>query len=421
MRVVLVVPSFPQVSETFIISKFLGLLKRGWDVHVVCGTSSPEQLHWFPELEQSALARKRVHRVWPVRPKLVGAALVPAALVSCLASAPARTALYLWKGIRLAGSDILRRLYLDYHLIKLRPAVVHFEFGALAVGRMYLKELLNCRIVVSFRGYDLNFSGLEQEDYYSEVWQKADMLHFLGEDLRRRALRRGCPPDRPHMLIPPALDIRRFNPSAQSHTEVLGTENRPLRLLSVGRLEWKKGYEHALQAVRFLKDRGIKLVYRIVGAGQYIEAVAFCRYQLGLEDCVELLGAMPQEQVLEQMKWADVFLHAAVSEGFCNAVLEAQAMKLPVVCSDAGGLPDNVADGVTGFVVPRRNPKAMADKLELLAANPELRRRMGNAGRERVESCFRLEDQIDRFEKLYLTVLDQERPGMGKGVISGEG
>jgi colanic acid/amylovoran biosynthesis glycosyltransferase len=186
-------------------------------------------------------------------------------------------------------------------------------------------------------------------------------------------------------------------------------------------LEWKKGYEHALQAVRFLKDRGIKLVYRIVGAGQYIEAVAFCRYQLGLEDCVELLGAMPQEQVLEQMKWADVFLHAAVSEGFCNAVLEAQAMKLPVVCSDAGGLPENVADGVTGFVVPRRNPKAMADKLELLAANPELRRRMGNAGRERVESCFRLEDQIDRFEKLYLTVLDQERPGMGKGVISGEG
>jgi colanic acid/amylovoran biosynthesis glycosyltransferase len=286
---------------------------------------------------------------------------------------------------------------------------------------MYLKELLNCRIVVSFRGYDLNFSGLEQEDYYSEVWQKADMLHFLGEDLRRRALRRGCPPDRPHMLIPPALDIRRFNPSAQSHAEVLGTENRPLRLLSVGRLEWKKGYEHALQAVRFLKDRGIKLVYRIVGAGQYIEAVAFCRYQLGLEDCVELLGAMPQEQVLEQMKWADVFLHAAVSEGFCNAVLEAQAMKLPVVCSDAGGLPENVADGVTGFVVPRRNPKAMADKLELLAANPELRRRMGNAGRERVESCFWLEDQIDRFEKLYLTVLDQERPGMGKGVISGEG
>ncbi|MGQ9525954.1 MAG: glycosyltransferase family 4 protein, partial [Armatimonadota bacterium] len=201
----------------------------------------------------------------------------------------------------------------------------------------------------------------------------------------------------------------------------LGTESRPLRILSVGRLEWKKGYEYALQAAKLLRDKGVRWTYRIVGAGEYLEAIAFCRHQLGLKDCVQLVGAVSHDQVLEQMRWADVFLHAAVSEGFCNAVLEAQASGLPVVCSDAGGLAENVADGETGFVVPRRDPKAIADRLELLAANPCLRQTMADAGRKRVASRFRIEAQIDSFERLYLAVSGPERTSPSPETNSDEG
>ena len=105
------------------------------------------------------------------------------------------------------------------------------------------------------------------------------------------------------------------------------------------------------------------------------------------------------------MLWADVFLHAAVSEGFCNAVIEAQAMKLPVVCTDADGLPENVCEGETGFVVPRRDPEAMALGLSRLAADPSLRERMGRAGRRRVEKHFRIEDQIVAFDRAYARLL----------------
>jgi colanic acid/amylovoran biosynthesis glycosyltransferase len=110
------------------------------------------------------------------------------------------------------------------------------------------------------------------------------------------------------------------------------------------------------------------------------------------------------------MRDADVLLHAAVSEGFCNAVMEAQAMELPVVCTDAGGLPENVADGESGFVVPRRDPAALSAKLEELARDFELRRRMGKAGRRRVLEKFQLSDQLDRFERLYEQVLEGARP-----------
>ena len=107
------------------------------------------------------------------------------------------------------------------------------------------------------------------------------------------------------------------------------------------------------------------------------------------------------------MLWADVFLHSAVSEGFCNAVMEAQAMSLPVVCTDAGGLPENVEHEVSGFVVPRREPQPLAERLALLARNPALRQQMGQAGRRRVLASFRQEKQIADFDRFFREVLPE--------------
>ncbi|NDJ35770.1 MAG: glycosyltransferase, partial [Chloroflexi bacterium] len=103
----------------------------------------------------------------------------------------------------------------------------------------------------------------------------------------------------------------------------------------------------------------------------------------------------------------DVLLHLAWSEGFGNAPLEAQAMGVPVVASDAGGLPENIADGVTGFIVPRRDPAAAAEKLALLARSPDLRARMGQAGRARVRAAFTLDRQIAAWVRLYGAVVAQ--------------
>jgi colanic acid/amylovoran biosynthesis glycosyltransferase len=316
-------------------------------------------------------------------------------------SSPKRALTYLVRGFRRFGWRAIPRLCLDAELVKLGGEVVHFEFGALAPSRMYLADLLGCRMVVSFRGYDLNYVGLDVPNYYAEVWEKAAVLHFLGEDLWKRAQRRGCSPGKPHRLIPPAVDTTLFNPGERGRA----AHARPLRILSVGRLEWKKGYEHALVAIRALCERGVECEYRIVGGGGYLGGLAFARHQLGLEGVVTFLGPLSHEGVREQMRTADIFLHAAVSEGFCNAVMEAQAMELPIVCTDADGLPENVEHGATGFVVPRRNPLALADALAVLAGDGALRRRMGRAGRRRVAARFRPDDQIEAFEELYKTVL----------------
>jgi colanic acid/amylovoran biosynthesis glycosyltransferase len=79
-------------------------------------------------------------------------------------------------------------------------------------------------------------------------------------------------------------------------------------------------------------------------------------------------------------------------------------MQLPVVCSDADGLPENVSDGITGFVVPRRDPEALAERLATLARDPALRAQFGRAGRDRVSIYFNLEQQLDAFSAFYEAV-----------------
>jgi colanic acid/amylovoran biosynthesis glycosyltransferase len=259
--------------------------------------------------------------------------------------------------------------------------------------------------VVSFRGYDLNFSGVEEHGFYDEVWEEADAFHFLGEDLWRRSRARGCPGDVKKALIPPAVDLDFWRPSKRDRDKRPISTVRPLRVVSVGRFEWKKGYEFAMRAVRLLNDAGLPTEYRVIGDGGFFEAVAFARAQESLADVVQLEGALSRNEVRDALYGADAFLHSAVSEGFCNAVIEAQACGLPVVCTDAGGLPENVVDNETGFVVPRRDATALAAKLELLAHDAGLRRRMGEAGQERVARFFTLDRQMSAFESLYREVI----------------
>jgi colanic acid/amylovoran biosynthesis glycosyltransferase len=397
MRVVLIVPAFPQLSETFVVTKALGLIQRGIDIQVVCAESGDEQWAAFGPDHPVHRLRCRVHLTpsahpaWNVPPRLVGN------VVDLGRTAPSE----LRRALRVGGpSTVARHLFLDGPLIRLAPDVVHFEFGALAVGREDLGRQLGCALTVSFRGSDMAYVGLDTPGFYDRLWASADRVHLLGQALWAQARQRGAPAELHHAIIPPAVDSERLS-ATEPRPGVLGSSGRPLRVLSVGRLHWTKGYDDALEAIAALRRRGVEVEYRIAGGGELLNAVSFWRHQLGLDDAVELLGPVAPSGVSEQYRWADVVLHSAISEGFCNVVMEAQGHRLPVVCTDAGGLPENVEHEVTGLVVHRRDPGAMSEGLARLAGDGDLRARMGAAGRERVERRFRLSDQLDAWERFY--------------------
>jgi len=400
MRVVLVVPTFPQVSETFIVSKFVGLRARGWDVHVACN-ASPDA-GWQSarsEIDRDAVA-DRIHVGPPTRNRWRAARALPGVLLRTLRAEPRATLTYLARGLRRFGPVAVWYLYRDAHIVACRPDVVHVEFGALALDRLHLPELLGCRLTVSFRGHDISYVGLEDPHLYDALWPVLSGIHVLGDDLWARAVQRGARPDQPHVSIAPGVDVDRFA-TTRPEPGVVGSPSRPLRVLSVGRLSWTKGYEYALDAVRRARAAGCAVEYRIVGEGEYLEAICSWRHEAGLDEVVDLRGHVAHDGVLPLLAWADVLLHASVSEGFGNAVLEAQASGLPVVCSDAEGLAENVEDGVTGIVVARRDGPALADALVALARDPERRAAMGHAGSARAAARFALADQLDAIERFY--------------------
>ncbi len=394
VRVAMVVDRFP--NETFLASQVAALLERGLDLHVLCQIRDPHATAW--SLLEGVDLGGRIHP-WPDRGQHIRRA---ASAMTTVTAAAIRDGSSLRRARRVEsarGAGRVGRLLFDARVSAVDPDVLHFQFADLARHRAHAAQAIDAAFTSSFRGYDLAYAGLDDADFYQPLWPVLDGAHTLGTDLQELAIARGCPPEVDWTIIPPAVDLARFQPIERLPGGVVG--GRAVRVLSVGRLHWKKGYADALAAVAELKRGDRPVQYRIVGDGPAEEQVRWTVRDLDLEDSVELVGHRDQAEITADLQWADVFLHAALTEGFGNAVLEAQAMALPVVCTDAEGLAANVENGVTGFVAPRRRPERLAACLAQLADDARLRRRMGAAGRSRVSRYFALDAQTDAFIEFF--------------------
>ena len=156
-------------------------------------------------------------------------------------------------------------------------------------------------------------------------------------------------------------------------------------------------------------------MYRIIGTGPEEVALRRVASQLGLSDVVRFLGELPTDDVIAEYRSSDVLLHAALEDAFPVVVLEAQAVELPVVATDAGGLRETVDDGVTGYVVPCRDAAALAEKLILFAKDRALRLKMGTAARDRALRLFDIRHEAARTAALYAELVNPDAALCGSG------
>jgi phosphatidyl-myo-inositol dimannoside synthase len=162
---------------------------------------------------------------------------------------------------------------------------------------------------------------------------------------------------------------------------------RPRRgpvILSVARMYPRKRLGDLLRAAAALTARIPEARTRIVGHGPEWEQLVRLRSELGVSDTVELLGDVTRERLAEEYVNADLFCLPSIQEGFGIVFLEAMAAGLPVVACRAAAIPEVVRDGLTGVLVPPRDPTALADALEQLARDRGRARRLGEEGRRRV-------------------------------------
>lgn len=277
--------------------------------------------------------------------------------------------------------------------------VVYAPWINALTGDDEILDVMFAPIVTSCRGSLISIAPWDPSrpthgEAIRRVFDRAEIVHCVSRAIVSDAAALGLDVMKAR-VVPPAVDPLNFPP--KSHP---GSWSERLRVVSVGTLNWTKDQEHALRAIREAVKRGAGLSFDIIGDGPDRQHLQFAIDDLDLTDRVRLLGRRSPEHVAGQLRDADVFLHTSSSEGISNAVLEAMATGLPIVTTDAGGMREAVRDGVDGFVVRVRDTDSAADALVSLAADPDLRARMGASGRQRIVDEFRLDQQIAAFAEL---------------------
>jgi len=207
------------------------------------------------------------------------------------------------------------------------------------------------------------------------------------------------------VVIPAAVNPLFLTPpiEAGKAKEQIGYREDDQLLLFVGRLVLYKGLFTLLQAFRLLLKHHPQARLAIVGTGPQEPRLRQAIHRLGLTKEVRLLGRLPHETLLQAYSACDLFVlpSRSRSEAFGIVLLEAMAQGKPVVATRVGGIPYVVPDGKAGLLVPPNNPHSLAAAITKLLDDPELRRRMGVAGRLHVQNNFTLHQIINKLEALY--------------------
>jgi colanic acid/amylovoran biosynthesis glycosyltransferase len=389
MRIGLVMAGLPQYSETFLNNKIKGLQESGFDVIVFTGPGAKRQQTFFQYIPGFKISRNKI--IQALRSIVI--------LALTFFRAPAATSRFwkLQKQDRKSTGDVLKSIYANAHILPHKVDWLHYSFLTFALNRESLAKAIKARMSASIRGFDIAIYPVKNPGCFNTVWKYLDKLHTISDDLLEKAKTAGMPQATPVVKITPALDVSFFDPKPNP-----GVLANPVKFLTVGRLHWKKGYEQALIALAQLKKSGIPFSYTIIGTGEEEERLKFAAYALNIQKEVHFAGKLPHDEVRQRLQAADIYLQSSLQEGFCNAVLEAQFTGLLCVVSDAEGLRENVLHNITGWVVSRRNPTALAEEIKNVIALPhEKRKTIAAAAMERAKKDFNLENQKAAFAEFY--------------------
>ncbi len=413
-EIAVVLKGYPRLSETFIAQEILGLERRGL------------RLRLYSLRHPTESAVHPVHR--EIRASVVY-------LPEYLKDQPGRVWRAWLKVRRLPGYPRARRAFLR-DLVRDRSANRLRRFGQACVlaaempatiGRLYAHFVHTpasvARYAALMSARPWSASAHAKDIWTTPDWElreklaEADWMVTCTANGRARLAALSEPDAHPERLalVYHGLDFARFAAPEAARPALDGADPaRPLRILSVGRLVEKKGTDDLLEALaRMPADLHWRLTH--IGGGELGAAVAAKAKALGLEARIDWLGAQPQERVLSEYRYADLFVLAsrvAASgdrDGLPNVLMEAQSQGLACLSTRAGAIDELIRDGETGCLVPPGDPAALGAALERLIRAPELRLRLGAAGARRVREVFAMDAGID-------ALVARLAPGLAQGL-----
>ena len=343
-RIAYVLKSFPKLSETFISEELAEVLRRGLDVRIFAMKRSEEEL---------------VHEV-------VGRA------------------------------GLLDRVTYELgefraELSSFQPQWIHAHFATepTRIARE-LSEDVGCPFSFTAHGHDVYRKAPAD---FAERANSAAAVITVSEANARHIRERHQVTGRQIHVVPCGVDIERFSPGA--------VDRDPGLIVCVARMSPVKNLGLLLRACGQLRDRNVKYRCAIIGDGRCRPELEALRDELRLESHVSLEGSLAQQDVIRWWQRASIGTLTSHSEGMPVSLMEAAACGVPVVAVSVGGIPELVADQVTGILTAPDRADHLAAALESLINQPSRRLEMSKAARERAVSRFSVVRQVDQLTAIW--------------------
>ncbi|MFD1806048.1 glycosyltransferase family 4 protein [Pasteurella oralis] len=184
------------------------------------------------------------------------------------------------------------------------------------------------------------------------------------------------------------------------------------QILAVGRLVPKKGFSVLLDALAILKQRNIDMQCTLVGDGTLREQLQAQIDALNISDIVQMVGPMPQPEIIKFMRSANMMIAPSVisedgdRDGLPTVLLESMALGTPVISTHVAGIPELVQDGITGLCVQPNDPTALADAIQCLLADVELCKTLSYQARALIEREYDEDKNVALLQALFRTAID---------------
>jgi glycosyltransferase involved in cell wall biosynthesis len=239
-----------------------------------------------------------------------------------------------------------------------------------------------------------------------------ELVICVSPDLVEQSLACGTPPNR-CVLIENGIDLEAYRrqQDASEAKRRFGVAPETFLVVSVGRLSEEKGFETLIRAVARLLQEGMDVALRIAGEGDLRSRLEALIAELGCAGRVGLVGY--QADTLPLYEAADAFALASLREGLPNVLLEALAVRVPVVATRVAGIPNLIEDGQNGLLIEPGLENALAEALRRLHADAGLCERLRQAGRQTVATRYSFAERIHKIRALYDGLLKGERGRQG--------
>ena len=294
--------------------------------------------------------------------------------------------------------------YLKSVIRNFNPEIVHAHYAS-SYGLLGALSGFH-PLVISVWGSDIYFFSkvpVIGKEILKFNFRRADLILSTSNDMLREISKH----TRKEIHVTPfGVDVELFRPVASKPFFNKGD----IVIGTVKSLEECYGINYLILAFSKLVSRhpDLPLKLLLVGGGTLENELRELGGNLGLTGKIHFTGKVAFDEVPLYHNYLDIYVALSISESFGVAVLEASACAKPVVVSDAGGLPEVVMDGVTGFIVASRDVEQAADALSKLVENAELRKEMGENGREFVKSQYNVNELARKMKPLYQQLINNK-------------